>query len=87
MQVHGGIGYSRHKPFEHITAITVASDHRRIEIQRVRLPGICLAMGPNKRSTRHSSIETTLRLCALISLIYEPDSGDERTAAFETIAS
>jgi len=53
MQVHGGIGYSRHKPFEHIYR-----HHRRYritegseEIQMRKVAGHLFGfMGPNKRS-------------------------------------
>ena len=53
MQVHGGIGYSRHKPFEHIFR-----HHRRYritegseEIQMRKVAGHLFGfMGPNKRS-------------------------------------
>ena len=52
MQVHGGIGYSRHKPFEHIYR-----HHRRYritegseEIQMRKVAGFLFGfMGPNKR--------------------------------------
>ena len=51
MQVHGGIGYSRHKPFEHIYR-----HHRRYritegseEIQMRKVAGFLFGyMGPNK---------------------------------------
>jgi acyl-CoA dehydrogenase len=54
MQVHGGIGYSRHKPFEHIYR-----HHRRYritegseEIQMRKVAGHLFGfMGPNKRSS------------------------------------
>ncbi|OKO84449.1 acyl-CoA dehydrogenase [Bradyrhizobium sp. NAS80.1] len=53
MQVHGGIGYSRHKPFEHIYR-----HHRRYritegseEIQMRKVAGYLFGfMGPNKRA-------------------------------------
>ena len=53
MQVHGGIGYSRHKPFEHIYR-----HHRRYritegseEIQMRKVAGYLFGfMGPNKRT-------------------------------------
>jgi acyl-CoA dehydrogenase len=54
MQVHGGIGYSRHKPFEHIYR-----HHRRYritegseEIQMRKVAGHLFGfMGPNKHSS------------------------------------
>jgi len=62
MQVHGGIGYSRHKPFEHIYR-----HHRRYritegseEIQMRKVAGFLFGfMGPQRERARSSSAATS----------------------------
>ena len=64
MQVHGGIGYSRHKPFEHIYR-----HHRRYritegseEIQMRKVAGHLFGfMGPNKGANRNEPFDFAVR--------------------------